>query len=85
MRTRTWKDSAHEHEADFHVLASRVMTFAVANRSIGDWAAYIDVIPGENHDKEFDQLLEKRESTKLSYDIAKIIFPYYDGKYVWRN
>ncbi len=28
----------------------------------GDSAAYIDTVPGENHDQEFDQLLEKRSS-----------------------
>ncbi len=85
MRTRTWKEGMYEHEAEYYVLASKVMTIAIANISVGDWAAYIDAVPGENHDEEFNQLLEKRGSTKLPYEIAKIIYPYYDNKYVWRK
>ena len=85
MRTKTWKDGIYGHESDYRALASRVMTFAVANITVGDWAAYIDAVPGENHDIEFDQLLEKRSSTKLPYAIAKIIYPHYDAKYVWRK
>lgn len=85
METITWKKGIYEHEAEYCALASRVMTFAVVNITVGDWAAYVDAIPGENHDEEFDQLLEKRSSTKLPYAIAKIIYPHYDAKYVWRK
>jgi hypothetical protein len=82
---RTWKEGAYEHVANHCALATKVMAFAIVNVSVGDWAAYIDAVSGKDHDKEFDQLLEKRRSAKLSYDIAKIIFPYYDEKYRWRN
>jgi len=82
---KTWKEGAYEHVASHHALAIKVLTFAVANVSVGDWAAYIDAVPGIDHDKEFDQLLKKRRSAKLSHDIAKIIFPSYDEKYRWRN
>lgn len=85
MRIRTWKEGIYEHEAEYWVLASRVMTIAIANITVGDWAAYVDAVPGENHDEEFVQLLEKRCSTKLPYEIAKIIYPRYDGKYIWRK
>lgn len=84
-RTRKWKEGIYEYEAEYCALASRVMTIAVANITVGYWAAYIDAVPGENHDEEFDQLLEERRSVKLSYEIAKIIYPCYDGKYVWRK
>lgn len=80
-----WKEGIYEHEANYMPLGIRVMAFAVANVTVGDWAAYVDVVPGEDHDKEFRQLLEKRESSKLSYEIAKIIFPYFDNKYAWRK
>lgn len=82
---RIWKEGMYEHEANHCALAARVMVFAIVNVSVGDWTAYIDAVPGKNHDEEFVQLLEKRMSTKLSYDIAKIIFPYFDSKYRWRN
>lgn len=82
---KIWKEGAYEHVADYHALATKVMAFAVANVSVGDWAAYIDAVPGEDHDEEFGQLLEKRMSAKLSHDIAKIIFPSYEEKYRWRN
>jgi hypothetical protein len=82
---RTWEEGEYIHEATYHALAPKVMAFAVANVSVGDWAAYIDAVPGIVHDKEFDQLLEKGMSAKLSYDIAKIIFSSYDKKYIWRN
>ena len=85
MTTITQKEGIYERETEYHALANRVMTFAVANIAVGDWAAYIDAVPGENHDEEFDQLLEKRSSAKLPYEIAKIIYPHYDGKYVWRK
>lgn len=82
---RVLKEGEYEHETDYHALATKVMAFAIANVSVGDWAAYIDAVTGKDHDKEFDELLEKRRSAKLSYDIAKIIFPSYDEKYRWRN
>ena len=84
-KMKTWKEGECKHEANYYALAIRVMAFAIANVSVGDWAAYIDAVPGKNHDKELDQLLEKRMSAKLPYDIAKIIFPYFDNKYRWRN
>lgn len=85
MKKSEWKEGGYGHEADYHALATKVIAFAVANVSVGDWAAYIDAVPGKDHDKEFEQLLKKRRSTKLSHDIAKIIFPSYDEKYRWRN
>lgn len=82
---KTWKDGIYEHEANYYALATKVVAFAIVNVSVGDWAAYIDAVPGIDHDKEFGQLLEKRMSAKLSHDIAKIIFPYFDDKYRWRD
>ena len=82
---KTWTEGEYKHESNYYALATNVMTFAIANVSVGDWAAYIDAVPGINHDKELDQLLEKRMSSKLPYEIAKIIFPYFDSKYRWRK
>lgn len=79
---KEWNDL---HEAEYCALGNRVLAFATANKIVGDWAAYIDAVQGENHDREFEELLKERRSNKLSHEIAKFIFPYFDEKYKWRS
>lgn len=55
---------------DMHVLA-----VAVAG-DIGDWAAYVDAVEGENHDIEWQEVAKK--GSKLSRKIASAIFPQFD-------
>ena len=82
---KSWKDGMYEHEAYYYPLANKVLAFAVVNKTVGDWAAYVDAVQGQNHEEEFEELLERRSSAKLPYDIAKLIFERIDGKYVWRQ
>lgn len=79
--TESWKG----YETAYEVLAQRVMVYAIATIEVGDWAAYIDAVPGMNHENEYDQIVADRRGSKLPYDIAKILFPYFDKKYVWRD
>ena len=82
---KSWKDGIYEHEANYWPLANKVLAFAVVNKTVGDLAAYIDAVQGQDHEKEFEELLERRSSAKLPYDIAKLIFGKVDEKYIWRQ
>lgn len=43
---------------------------------IGDWAAYIGVVPGKNHDDEEQSVVE--QGSKLRLSVAKVLFPEFD-------
>jgi hypothetical protein len=64
-------------------LAKRVLVVAVVNDEIKDWAAYIDAVPGVSHDKEKDEV--GRTGTKISFQLAKVIFPGVAREYKWRD
>ena len=64
-------------------LASRVLVVAVINDDIKDWAAYIDAVPGMNHEQEKAEVA--RVGNKLPFEIAKLIFPALASKYQWRD
>jgi len=53
-------------------LASNVLAVA-RTRCEGEWSAYIDAVPGKNHDNETDEVL--RSGCKLLKDIAITLFP----------
>jgi hypothetical protein len=55
-----------------HELARKVIAVA-KTRIEGAWAAYIDAVPGENHDNEEDVVL--RNGAKLYEPIARALFP----------
>lgn len=57
-------------------LASRVMA-VMRTRIEGAWAAYIDAVPGHNHEFERDDVLA--DGDKLPEDIARAIFPIAKG------
>jgi hypothetical protein len=54
-------------------LARKVMVVAVFDREVGDWAAYIDAIPGEDHDKEWGAVVDR--GVKLPKALAAVLFP----------
>jgi hypothetical protein len=64
-------------------LAKRVLVVAIVNDEIKDWAAYIDAVPGVSHDKEKDEV--GRTGTKISFQLAKVIFPGVAREYKWRD
>ncbi len=81
---KIWIAGEYKYEAHYRVLARRVMAIAIVNKTVGDWAAYIDAVQGKDLDKEFEKLLEKKDSDKLYYNVAKVIFGWLDEKYTWR-
>jgi hypothetical protein len=64
-------------------LDKRVIAVAIVNDEIKDWAAYIDAVPGVSHDREKDEV--GRTGTKLSYQLAKVLFPGVAREYKWRD
>ena len=64
-------------------LSMKVLAVAKANEGVGDWAAYIDAVPGYKHSEEYIDVLENGE--KLPKDIAEKLFPDYAEKFVWRH
>ncbi len=55
-----------------HVLARQVMAVSKTRVECA-WAAYIDFVPGENHDREEHAVLSY--GTKLMETIARVLFP----------
>ena len=53
-------------------LASRVMVMATTRIEFA-WSAYIDAVPGVNHDDEEEEVL--RHGTKLMEKVARVLFP----------
>jgi len=58
-------------------LATRVLVVA-KTRIEGTWAAYVDAVPGVNHDVEQYEVLEY--GTKLPEQIARFLFPMFADK-----
>ena len=68
-----------------YALARRVMAVASYDEEVGDWAAYIDAIPGHDHDEEWKAVLDS--GIKLPQRIAEVLFPSLaeDENLKWRN
>lgn len=66
-------------------LARRVMAVAVFDREVGDWAAYIDAIPGNDHSEEWGEVVD--HGVKLSKELAEVLFPSLaaDKGLMWRE
>lgn len=58
-------------------LASRVLVVAVLSPH-GDWAAYIDSVPGKNHTEEWAEVA--RGGIKLDEKLAHVLFPHLKRK-----
>lgn len=69
----------------FHTkaLSPRVLVVAVVNKYTLDWSAYIDAVPGNNHEEEYVQVANS--GSKLDHTFAKILFPILEQKYCWRD
>ena len=53
-------------------LDARVIVVAVEGH-VGDWAAYIGAVEGENHEKEWLEVEEY--GSKLPREVAEVLFP----------
>ena len=56
----------------YHALAMHVLAAAKFNYSVGDWAAYIDAVPGMNHEAEYEAVL--KFGNKISKAMAETLF-----------
>lgn len=66
---------------EYRALDSKVLVVAVEG-DVGDWAAYIGAVPGNNHFKEIE--IVASHGTKLDKEIAELIFPNWAKSYRWR-
>jgi len=66
-------------------LSRRVMAVAVLDRGVGDWAAYIDAVPGIDHGAEWGAVVDYGD--KLPGDVAAALFPLLaaDRGLAWRE
>lgn len=64
---RAWKPLVRRR-----ALASRVLVVA-RTRVEAAWAAYVDAVPGQNHDRELEAVLDHGD--KLEENIARCLFP----------
>lgn len=58
-----------------YALASRVLVVA-KTRIEGTWKAYVDAVPGINHDCEWAEVADCGD--RLREDVARILFPEFD-------
>lgn len=78
--------SKHETTYEKHyykALAPDVLVVATIDKLYGDWSAYIKAVPGKCHDEEAS--IVAAFGTKLSYNIAKLLFPNLNKNYTWRD
>jgi len=59
-------------------LAHNVLAVATT-RIEGAWKAYIGAVPGFNHELEKEEVF--RQGTQLPEDVARCLFPDFDGPY----
>jgi hypothetical protein len=89
MGKRSLKDTRYnpaegpEMKYYFRALSSRVLAVASINEQVGDWAVYIDAVPGWDHTQEFQEVA--RMGNKLPKEIAALIFPSEAAMYRWRD
>lgn len=84
-----------KRQIQYRPLAMRVLAVAVISHAgevaqeqlgegkLGFWAAYIDAVPGQRHDDEYEEVADHGD--KLPQDVAELLFPAIAKKYVWNN
>lgn len=68
-------------ERHWYALSSRVLVVASVNKAVGDWAVYIDAVPGHNHELEWSEVA--KHGTKVSKEMGELLFPEFK-EYRWR-
>ena len=74
---RTRKEALVFEPCIVHVALARRVLVVAKTRVECAWAAYIDAVPGENHDRERLAVLAK--GSKLPEVLARILFPVFEG------
>lgn len=59
-------------EIKYVALSPTVLAVATIGE-VNDWSAYIDSVEGQNHEKEYTKVA--KEGSKLTREIAEVIFP----------
>ena len=78
----------NKHTRGFYAwraLSQKVLAVAKVNVDIGDFAVYIDAVPGDDHDAECAEVAAS--GAKTTPEIAKVLFPAMfteDYPYRWR-
>ena len=67
----------------YRVLDTKVIAVAVVTKGTDDWSAYIGAVEGKHHDSEWRKVAEK--GSKITHDLARILFPDFNRKYTWRD
>lgn len=62
-------------------LDMQVIAVAVEG-GVGDWAAYIGAVKGDNHEREWEDV--GRHGTKLPQGVAELLFPSFKHL-IWRR
>jgi hypothetical protein len=70
-------------KTEYRALAQKVIAVAFACVSAGDWAAYIDAVPGEHHALEWQEVA--KSGCKLPQNIAEALFPEFAKQFRWRD
>jgi len=74
----------YEGPVEFWVaLDTRVIVAARAQPDVGYWSAYIGAVRGNNHDLEYRDVID--HGSKISYRLAKVLFPILDEQFTWRD
>jgi hypothetical protein len=77
------EDGREETAASFipafkvRALARRVLCVS-KTRITGEWAAYVDAVPGKRHEDEWEEVA--RTGSKLDEPVARLLFPEYVGR-----
>lgn len=69
-----------EKKVSWKPLAFDVIVVAVEG-AVGDWAAYIGAVPGDNHEHEWMKVRDR--GSKLRKEVAEVLFPDFK-KLRWR-
>ena len=72
----------YKEDTSYIALDMRVIAVAVANIPPGDWACYIGACPGNNHEKEWEEI--RHHGSKLPREVAELLFPRFANTYRWR-
>lgn len=70
-------------ERSYKALACKVIAVASVNTDVGDWAVYVDAVPGIKHSDEWEAVA--RVGDKVSEGVAAALWPDLAEKYTYRS
>lgn len=70
-------------EREYKVLDIHVLVVAAQGGARYDWACYAGAVKGENHDEEWQDVLD--HGSKLHRKLAEFLFPEFAKKFEYRE